>query len=126
MVTIVLDLFSGYLFHSTKGGKMRKMLILMVVASCCVVPAAVAVPSGRTLDFDKSPMGMVTFSGQIHKDAGVKCAECHNTEMFPSMKKGTVSITMAQIYAGKLCGVCHNGGRAFEAKKNCSRCHVKK
>ena len=105
---------------------MKKMLTLLVVVCCCAVTAAVAVPPGRTLDFDKSSMGSVTFSGQIHKDAGVKCAECHNKEMFPSMKKGTVTITMAQIYAGKFCGVCHNGGRAFEAKKNCNRCHVKK
>jgi c(7)-type cytochrome triheme protein len=46
--------------------------------------------------------------------------------MFPKMKQGTVTITMEQIYAGQFCGVCHNGQRAFEAKKNCNRCHVKK
>jgi c(7)-type cytochrome triheme protein len=40
------------------------------------------------------------------------------------MKQGTVTITMEQIYAGKLCGVCHNGQRAFDAKSNCNRCHL--
>ena len=105
---------------------MKKMLILIAVLSFCVVSAAVAVPSGKTLEFDKSSMGTVTFSGQIHKEAGVKCAECHNKDMFPKMKQGTVQISMAEIYDGKFCGVCHNGERAFEAKKNCNRCHVRK
>ena len=105
---------------------MKKMLLLIAIVSCCAVTAAVAVPAGRTLNFDKSPMGEVNFSGQIHKDAGVKCADCHNKNMFPKMKQGTVSISMAEIYEGKFCGVCHNGERAFEAKKNCNRCHVKK
>ncbi len=41
------------------------------------------------------------------------------------MKKGSVEITMDKIYAGELCGKCHNGDRAFEAKKSCNRCHVK-
>ena len=34
-------------------------------------------------------------------------------------------VTMNDIYAGKLCGVCHNGERAFDAQGNCTRCHVK-
>lgn len=103
---------------------MKKALFLVVLLLSVAV-IATAVPPGKTLDFSKSPMGKVVFSGQIHKDAGVKCMECHNKEMFPKMKQGTVEITMAQIYAGKLCGVCHNGQRAFEAKANCTRCHVK-
>lgn len=104
---------------------MKKMLVLLTVLIFCGVAVAVAVPPGKTLEFGESPMGKVTFSGQIHKDAGVKCMECHNKDMFPKMKRGTVEIKMADIYAGKLCGVCHNGKRAFEAKANCNRCHVK-
>ncbi|NOY14576.1 MAG: cytochrome c3 family protein [Deltaproteobacteria bacterium] len=104
---------------------MKKIVLLMVVLFVGVVTAAVAVPSGRTLVFDKSPEGKVTFSGKIHKDAGLKCRDCHNKKVFPKMKKGTVKITMDAIYAGKYCGVCHNGKRAFEAKNNCKRCHVK-
>lgn len=104
---------------------MKKILMLLTVLAFCVVTAAVAVPPGKTLSFSKSPLGAVTFSGQIHKDAGVKCMECHNKDVFPKMKQGTVEIKMADIYAGKYCGVCHNGQRAFEAKANCNRCHVK-
>lgn len=104
---------------------MKKILLLIAVVAFCGVTAAVAVPPGKMLDFSQSSMGTVTFSGQIHKDAGVKCMECHNKDMFPKMKKGTVEIKMADIYAGKYCGLCHNGQRAFEAKSNCNRCHVK-
>jgi len=105
---------------------MRKLLCLMVVTLLVSSGIALAVPAGKTILFEKSSMGTVNFDGQIHKDAGVKCNECHNKEMFPKMKQGTVTITMNEIYAGKLCGVCHNGKRAFEAKANCNRCHVKK
>ncbi len=104
---------------------MKKLTLLLVVLVLGAVTAALAVPPGKTLTFDKSPMGAVVFSGTIHKDAGVSCKECHNPEMFPKMKQGTVEITMAKIYAGELCGKCHNGTRAFEAKKNCTRCHKK-
>ena len=103
---------------------MKKLFILLSVM-LTVTTIALAVPAGKTLDFDKSSMGNVTFSGQVHKDAEVTCKECHNKEMFPKMKKGTVEIKMSRIYAGELCGVCHNGGRAFEAKTNCTRCHKK-
>ena len=104
---------------------MKKFLLLLSVVVLCAVTSAIAVPPGKTLIFDKSSMGKVEFSGQVHKDAGVSCKECHNPEMFPKMKQGTVEITMAKIYAGELCGKCHNGTRAFEAKKSCNRCHVK-
>jgi c(7)-type cytochrome triheme protein len=32
---------------------------------------------------------------------------------------------MEEIYAGRLCGVCHNGKRAFSPAGNCNRCHIK-
>ncbi len=104
---------------------MKKLILLIAIVAVCSVTAAVAVPPGKTLDFTKSSMGKVVFSGQVHKDAGVKCMECHNKDVFPKMKYGTVEIKMDDIYAGKYCGVCHNGKRAFEAKANCNRCHVK-
>lgn len=103
---------------------MKKLFITLCVM-LTVGTIALAVPASKTLEFDKSSMGKVTFSGKIHKDAGVTCKECHNKDMFPKMKQGTVEIKMARIYAGELCGVCHNGKRAFEAKSNCTRCHKK-
>ncbi len=105
---------------------MKKISLLLVVLILCVVTASIAVPPKKTLTFAGSSLGAVVFSGTVHKDAGFKCKECHNKEMFPKMKKGTVEIKMDKIYAGQLCGKCHDGGRAFAAKKNCKRCHVKK
>lgn len=102
---------------------MKKIVLLLVVALFLSSGIALAVPAGKTLVFDKSPMGKVTFSGSEHAEAGLKCKDCHNPEMFPKMKKGTVEIKMAKIYAGQLCGKCHNGTRAFAAKGNCTRCH---
>lgn len=104
---------------------MKKVLLLSVIISLCSLTAAIAVPKGKVLEFTHSPMGTVKFSGEIHQAAGVKCKECHNKDAFPKMKFGTVKVTMAEIYAGKLCGICHNGQRAFDAKANCNRCHIK-
>ncbi len=104
---------------------MKKMILFLSILVFCAASVATAVPKNKTLVFDKSSTGSVTFSGKIHKDAGISCKECHNKEMFPKMKQGTVEIKMKKIYAGELCGKCHNGTRAFAAKKNCKRCHVK-
>ncbi len=102
---------------------MKKVVLLIVAGLFFVSGIALAVPPGKTLEFTKSPMGKVTFSGKVHADAAVKCKECHNPETFPKMKQGTVEISMAKIYAGELCGKCHNGTRAFAAKANCAKCH---
>ncbi len=104
---------------------MNKILLLLSILIFCTTTAVIAVPPNKTLTFDQSSMGTVTFSGKVHSDAGFGCKECHNKEMFPKMKQGTVAITMEKIYAGKLCGECHDGTRAFAAKKSCSRCHVR-
>ncbi len=100
-----------------------KSVLFIVTATLLCASLALAVPASKQLDFTKSSMGKVTFSGKIHADAGIKCKECHNKDAFPKMKQGTVTITMNEIYAGKLCGVCHNGQRAFDPKGNCNRCH---
>lgn len=102
-----------------------KTLTLTLSLLVLLASTALAVPPGKTLVFDKSPMGAVTFDGKIHNEAAKSCAKCHNKDTFPAMKKGTVTITMEQIYAGKLCGICHNGKLAFDAKSNCGRCHKK-
>jgi c(7)-type cytochrome triheme protein len=104
---------------------MKKWFVLLTVILFVGSSVAIAVPGKKTLTFDKSAMGTVTFDGTIHKEAGMKCKDCHNKDMFPKMKQGTVTITMNEIYASKLCGVCHNGSKAFDAKANCNRCHKK-
>jgi c(7)-type cytochrome triheme protein len=100
------------------------MIILVVVTMFISSGLALAVQGGKVLEFKNSSMGTVKFDGAVHNKAAASCKECHTDGMFPKMKQGTVKITMAEIYAGKLCGTCHNGKKAFEAKANCQRCHV--
>lgn len=104
---------------------MKKWFVLLTVILFVGSSIAIAVPAKKTLEFSNSPMGTVIFDGTLHKEAGNKCKDCHNKDMFPKMKQGTVKITMENIYASKQCGVCHNGTKAFDAKTNCNRCHKK-
>lgn len=100
-----------------------KVLVLAVVFVFALASFALAVTASKTLTFDKSSMGKVTFSGKTHSK--FKCAECHNPEMFAKKQQGATPIKMADIYKGNLCGKCHNGTVAFKAMGSCSKCHVK-
>ncbi len=102
-----------------------KRITLITLLFAMTAVAAYAVPPNRSLDFTGSAMGKVHFDGKIHNEAAESCKTCHNPDLFPKMRQGTVTITMEEIYAGKLCGNCHNGERAFAAKQNCTRCHVR-
>lgn len=102
----------------------RLICAACVVLSVVTVSNVMAVSRGNILTFDQSRTGVVTFDGGRHNAIAVKgCRKCHNPQVFPKMEKGTVTITMKSIYAGQLCGSCHNGQQAFAAKGNCQRCH---
>ena len=114
-----------------KGGKkrMRILTILLTIAIAMMfVDSALAVGPGETVEFPDGAMGKVVFDGKVHAKWGLKCNDCH-IKIFP-MKKGELSmkITMAEIYAGKLCGECHGTKKAFAANEagNCGRCHGRK
>jgi c(7)-type cytochrome triheme protein len=96
-------------------------LLLTLLAS----GPAHAVGPGKILEFSGNDAGVVIFDGTTHQNAGLTCADCHNPDVFPKMKKGTVKITMADLYAGKFCGKCHDGKNGFLIKENCDRCHFK-
>ncbi len=100
------------------------VLLLTVLIAVAFVGSAMAVPPGKTVEFAGGGMGKVVFDGKVHADKGLKCNDCH-TKIFP-MKKGT-KITMADMNAGKSCGECHNGTKAFASKDaaNCGKCHKK-
>jgi c(7)-type cytochrome triheme protein len=104
---------------------MKKTMVLLValILAVAFVSVAFAVPSGKTLEFKDGAMGKVEFSGKIHADKGFKCNDCH-TKIFP-MKK--TELKMSEMNAGKECGTCHNGEKAFSTKDpaNCSKCHKK-
>jgi c(7)-type cytochrome triheme protein len=102
----------------------RFTIIVSVWVSCALAASVYAVPPGKTVEWD-APMGKVTFDGKVHADKGLKCLDCHS-KIF-KMKKGSTEMKMADIHAGKFCGECHNGTKAFETNKpeNCVKCHKK-
>jgi len=83
---------------------------------------AMAVSAGKSVEWNSS-MGKVVFKGDDHAGKGLKCAECHS-KIF-KMKKGTAVMKMAEINAGKYCGTCHDGKKAFGTAGNCAKCHKK-
>jgi c(7)-type cytochrome triheme protein len=96
-----------------------------MLAIVLFVGSAMAVPPGKSLEFEAKGTGKVIFDGKVHADKGLKCNDCH-TKIF-QMKKGAAKMTMADINAGKFCGECHNGTKAFKASDaaNCAKCHKK-
>jgi len=109
---------------------MKKILVLSLVVIVTLVMAAsvMAVPTGKTVEFDGKGAGKVVFDGKTHADKGLKCAGCHTapTNVF-KMKKGADIITMKDLNEGKFCGTCHDGTKAFSAKDpaGCAKCHKK-
>ncbi len=98
-------------------------LVLSLLAAVMFAGSAFAVGPGKTLTWEDGAQGKVTFDGKVHADKGLKCGDCH-TKIVP-MKKGDMK--MADINAGKYCGACHNGEKAFKASDpaNCAKCHKK-
>jgi len=96
---------------------------IAVLMAVMFAGSAMAVPPGKTVEWEKG--GKVTFDGKTHADKGLKCNDCH-TKLF-QMKKASAKMTMADINAGKFCGGCHNGEKAFKAgdAANCGKCHKK-
>jgi c(7)-type cytochrome triheme protein len=90
------------------------LLVLVVLAS-----PGIAVGLSKTVEY-KLTSGNVVFDGTVH--AKTKCNDCHAT-LF-QMKKGGNPATMQDMEAGKSCGSCHNGTKAFSVK-NCAKCDKK-
>ena len=105
---------------------MKKVFVLALVVVLALAATAFAVPAGKTVEFDGKGGGKVVFDGKIHADKGNKCADCHQSGLF-KMKKGADVFTMKDMEAGKNCGACHNGTKAFNVKDatSCAKCHKK-
>ena len=98
--------------------------VLTLVIAVAFAGNTLAVSSGKTVEYAGGPNGKVIFDGKSHAEKNLKCSECH-TKIFP-MKKGA-AFTMAEMNAGKNCGACHNGEKAFKSSDaaNCGKCHKK-
>ncbi len=101
------------------------LILLLFLIVCFLRVESFAVPSGKTVEFKDGSAGKVVFSGTIHAEKGLKCTDCH-PKIFP-MKKTTEEMKMSDLNAGKYCGECHNGKRAFSTSDPaaCSKCHKK-
>lgn len=102
---------------------LTSLLALAVVVA--LVGGAMAVPPGKTVEWDAKDAGKVVFDGKVHADKGAKCNDCH-TKLF-QMKKGTAQMKMEDMKAKKYCGACHDGAKAFatDDKASCGKCHKK-
>jgi c(7)-type cytochrome triheme protein len=102
----------------------RIVMLVPILALAMLIGNAMAVQTGKTLDWD-TKQGKVTFDGKVHADKGLKCNDCH-TKIF-KMKKDSTPMKMVDLNAGKLCGECHNGTKAFKTSDaaNCAKCHNK-
>jgi c(7)-type cytochrome triheme protein len=73
------------------------------------------------------PVKSVIFEHKEHVEMGLDCASCHDREF--EMRIGAAEehpdkFTMEALYAGKYCGVCHNGSDAFASNTRCTSCHI--
>ncbi len=80
-------------------------------------------PPPITFPADPGSPGPVTFEHAKHLARGAQCADCH-PRLF-KMQKGGITLTMDEMGAGKFCGACHNGQKAFAAMDGdqCLTCH---
>jgi len=76
-------------------------------------------PLDIVLEPEAQPVFKVVFPHRAHTQ-WLSCSNCH-MKIF-QMKKGADQISMADIFAGKDCGVCH-GKVAFDVNTGCVRCH---
>jgi c(7)-type cytochrome triheme protein len=80
-----------------------------------------AVPPGLSIEFDGNGEGKVAFTGAGHTGEGMHCSNCH-MEIFHVSR--SAPITRADHNRRQACFACHDGERAFAARKNCDRCHA--
>jgi c(7)-type cytochrome triheme protein len=102
-----------------------KRFIVFLSVSCFIFSIATfafAVGSGKQVEFDGKTTGKIIFDGKAHADKGLKCADCHGKPKLFEMKK--MPLNMDDMKAGKSCGACHDGKKAFNVSE-CTKCHKK-
>ncbi len=83
------------------------------------------------LVYDKAKLGPVKFQHKVHADMLGDCDACHGGKEPLFAQKQSEALKMADMYAGKTCGACHDGKKKhgdkviFAAKGACMKCHKK-
>ena len=103
---------------------MTRRWIIVVLVLLLATPSALYarwikdIVALQTKDF-----GVVNFSHANHLEAvGKNCQTCHN-DIYHIVVKNNPEFTMGDMEAGKACGSCHNGDKAFSVKGDCATCH---
>jgi len=112
--------------------KLKTLTLIPIVVLVLVSSNGFAVPPGKTVEFPDGEAGKVIFSGSVHAEKGLKCMDCH-PKIFPmkktieELKESSENGLMSDMNAGKYCGECHDGKKAFSTDKygDCSKCHKK-
>lgn len=102
-------------------------LVVFALATGAIVAEDKKPPESVTYDAKPGP---VTFNHAKHVEAAKQdCKVCHDA-LFP---KANAPLNYKESMHKKAeadktsCGACHvAGGKSFESKENCKRCHVKK
>jgi c(7)-type cytochrome triheme protein len=101
---------------------MKKTVVGVVVACLLIAISAWGKVGGGDITFSVKGAANVVYSHDVHvTKLGNKCTECHYRYFKMSTQQHRA--TMAEMQAGKSCGACHNGQKAFSVKENCSKCH---
>ena len=102
---------------------LRLRLLLAVALSCALLPAHAEygdIAFTRKKD-DMPGVPPAVFPHYVHR-IQFRCYVCHDAIF--QMKAGADDVDMDAIQAGRFCGTCHNGERAFQPSfDTCPRCH---
>ncbi|MBI4060941.1 MAG: hypothetical protein HY403_05865 [Elusimicrobia bacterium] len=118
---------------------MRKMWSLFAVGGLlaaalgCTASARAedAKEAPESIVFDKAKLGPVKFPHKKHVETIGACDNCHGGKEPLFAQKKSEGMKMADMYAGKGCGYCHDGKKKqgdkviFAAKGGCMKCHKK-
>lgn len=73
----------------------------------------------KSVSYKVEGVGNVSFSHEFHTQV-FTCDQCHPAVF--TMRRSQGKMKMDAMYAGKYCGACHNGEKAF-ASTDCGKCH---
>jgi c(7)-type cytochrome triheme protein len=104
----------------------------MVAASLVIFAVALGaqsmpkLPDGTQLPKGAESPGQVVFNHSTHVDeSNPDCTTCH-PKVFRILKSTKVRtpIVHARMEKGELCGMCHDGKKAFALDEDCTFCHT--
>lgn len=103
---------------------MPRHWIVLLIALLVGVPSALhARWINDKVYLETKDVGKVEFSHFNHLEAvGKNCPSCHNS-IYHIVTKNNPAFTMKEMEAGKACGACHDGKKAFSVKESCDTCH---